>query len=176
MPERRWVRRSIGPWARRTRDLVVIVVLYFVVPLGAEKSDPILWLRLAIVIVGFSLVGISVARRVTRDLRRDTLGRDVEGLLVSVVVAVVFSAAADYIVATTHPGEFEGLSTRIDAIYFALTTLATVGYGDIHPVGQVARALVSLQLVLNVAVLATAAGLISRDLLSRARRPRPDDR
>ena len=61
----------------------MIVVLYFVVPLGAEKSDPAVWVRLAIVIVGFFLVGISVVRRVTRDLRDDALTRDIEGLLVS---------------------------------------------------------------------------------------------
>jgi voltage-gated potassium channel len=172
VPEHRWT----GPWVRLARDLVVIVVLYFVVPLGAEKSDPVLWVRLAIVIAGFSLVGMSVVRRVTRELRGDSLSRGIEGLLVSVVVAVVFSAAADYVVATTRPGEFEGLATRIDALYFALTTLATVGYGDIHPVGQVAKALVCIQLVLNVAVIATAAGLISRGLMGRARQHGPDDR
>jgi Ion channel len=73
-------------------------------------------------------------------------------------------------------GEFEGLATRIDALYFALTTLFTVGYGDIHPVGQLARALVSVQMVLNVGVLALAGGLVVRGVADRLREGGPDGR
>lgn len=83
---------------------------------------------------------------------------------------MLFSAAADYVVATTGPGQFEGLSTRIDALYFALSSLATIGYGDVHPVGQFARRLVSAQIVVNVGVVATAAGLVFRGLTDRLRR------
>ncbi len=37
-----------------------------------------------------------------------------------------------------------------------MTTLLTIGYGDIHAAGQAARALVLVQMVFNVAILATA--------------------
>jgi hypothetical protein len=159
------------------RDLVALVVIYFVVPLGGDRADPVLWLRLLVVVVGFALVVRSIVQRMSREIRGDAVDRRLAGLLTSVVLGVLFSAAADYVVATARPGQFEGLSTRIDALYFALTTLVTVGYGDIYPVGQLARGLVSAQMVLNVGVVATAAGLVYRGLTNRLRRdetPRDD--
>ena len=128
-----------------------------------------LWIRLVVVIVGFFLVTRSILRRMTRAIRHDGVDRRLEGLLVSVVARVLVSASADYVVATVRPGEFEGLATRIDALYFALTTLFTVGYGDIHPVGQLARGLVSVQMILNVGVLALAGGLVVRGVADRLR-------
>ena len=75
-----------------------------------------------------------------------------------------------------RPGEFDGLLTRIDALYFVVTTLVTVGYGDIHPVGQLARALVSVQMVLKVGVLALVGGLVVRGLADRLREDGPGER
>jgi len=152
------------------------VVLYFVVPLDWNADDPVLWIRLVGVIVGFTLVTRSIVRRMTRAIRHDGVDRRLEGLLVSIVAVVLVSAVADYLVATVRPGEFEGLATRIDALYFALTTLFTVGYGDIHPVGQLARALVSVQMVLNVGVLAVAGGRVVRGVADRLREGGPDGR
>jgi hypothetical protein len=48
------------------------------------------------------------------------------------------------------------LSTKTDALYFSLTITGTVGFGDIHPVTQAARALVALHIAFNIAYLGTA--------------------
>ena len=61
-----------------------------------------------------------------------------------------------------------GLETRLDGLYFALTTLATVGYGDVHAQGQFARAVVSFQLLFNVVVVTTAASVLVGELRTRA--------
>ena len=61
--------------------------------------------------------------------------------------------------------EFVSLETKTDALYFALTTLATVGFGDVHAEGQIARTLVIIQMVFNVVVLTRAAQAL---LASRA--------
>ncbi len=177
MPRKRGGRRAKwGPWLRLCRDLLAFVVIYFVIPLGGDRADPVLWFRLVVVVVGFVLVVRSIVRRMSREIRGDAVDRRLGGLLTSVVVGVLFSAAVDYVVATAGPGQFEGLSTRIDALYFALSTLATVGYGDVHPVGQFARGLVSAQMVFNVGVVATAAGLVYRGLAQRLRRDEtPED-
>lgn len=47
------------------------------------------------------------------------------------------------------PGQLDELSTRTDALYFTVATLATVGYGDVHAAGQAARALVVIQQFFN---------------------------
>jgi len=75
---------------------------------------------------------------------------------------VVLLTLADYLTAVSGPGQFVGLETKTDALYFALATLTTVGYGDVHAAGQVARGVVAVQLVFNVAVIATGASVLSR--------------
>ena len=87
-------------------------------------------------------------------------------LALGVVAGVLVFASADYWLAMSKPGEFVELNTRLDALYFALTTLATVGYGDVHAQGQIARGLITVQLVFNLAVLATAASIMSERLRS----------
>lgn len=53
--------------------------------------------------------------------------------------------------------------TKIDALYFTLTTLTTTGFGDIQPYSQVCRGLGSGQLVVGFVVITFLIGvLISR--------------
>ncbi|MFD2354494.1 potassium channel family protein [Nonomuraea ferruginea] len=80
------------------------------------------------------------------------------------MAGVVLFALADYNVAYWREGEFAGLETRTDALYFAVSTLATVGFGDVHAQGQLARGLVLVQMAFNLIVLATAATLLTGKL------------
>ena len=75
-------------------------------------------------------------------------------------------ALAFYRLETADPGQIPGLVTRLDALYFTMTTLLTIGFGDIHAERQTARALVLVQMVFNVAIIATAATTLN----SRVRR------
>ena len=67
----------------------------------------------------------------------------------------------------SHDGQFEGLRTRVDAVYFTVTTISTVGYGDVHAVGRSARVAVTTQILLDLTVIAGAVKL----LVGAARRP-----
>lgn len=59
-------------------------------------------------------------------------------------------------------GQFEGIENRTDALYFTVVTMATIGYGDIHPVGQAARLVVLVSIAFNaVFVAAIASALVS---------------
>jgi voltage-gated potassium channel len=49
-------------------------------------------------------------------------------------------------------GELRGLSVA-EALYFSVITLATVGYGDIVPVGAMVRALAAAEVVCGVLLL-----------------------
>ena len=57
---------------------------------------------------------------------------------------------------------------RLDALYFTMTTFSTVGYGDISPKSEVARALVTGQLVVDLVLI----GLIAKVILGTAQRRR----
>jgi voltage-gated potassium channel Kch len=59
--------------------------------------------------------------------------------------------------------------TKIDSIYFTVTTLTTVGYGDIVPVSESCRVIVSSQMILGVVFLVVILSLfISRISESRS--------
>ena len=73
----------------------------------------------------------------------------VPGLLTVLALVVVTFASVYFMLARADPGQVAGLHTRLDSLYFTLTTTITVGYGDIHPAGQAARGIACLQFVFN---------------------------
>jgi voltage-gated potassium channel len=89
------------------------------------------------------------------------VSRRVDGLVMSIVLVVIVFAHAFFVLDTNDPSQIVGMSTRLDALYFAMTTLTTVGTGDVHAAGQVARALVLVQMVFNVVFVATTFTLVS---------------
>ena len=71
------------------------------------------------------------------------------------VLLVMASSLTFFLLNQTAPDQITGLETRTDALYFTLSTMTTVGFGDIHAEGQLARALVCVLLVFNVVVVAS---------------------
>ena len=59
-------------------------------------------------------------------------------LVALVEVAMVTFALAYYTMAIHSQTQMSGIHTRLDALYFSATTTTTVGYGDIHSIGQLA--------------------------------------
>jgi voltage-gated potassium channel len=55
-----------------------------------------------------------------------------------------------------------------DALYFSISTLATVGFGDVHAAGQLARGAVAVQIVFNLVFVGTVAAMISGLMRHRA--------
>jgi len=51
--------------------------------------------------------------------------------------------------------------TRLDALYFTVTTFATVGYGDISPASQGARLVALLQMVVGLVLVGVIARVIT---------------
>ena len=129
-------------------------------------------LRVAAFIAGVGLVAWAVRHAALRDAKEGEDNLRLDALIVVATVGVTAFALADYAVARLGHEEFIGLATRTDALYFAVSTLATVGFGDIHAQGQLARALVLTQMVFNVAVLAAAFALL-RTAAARRRRQTP---
>ena len=68
--------------------------------------------------------------------------------------------------------EMAGIHTRLDALYFTTTTMATVGFGDIHPVGQLARGITTIHVGFDVLFAAALVRLINVRV-SRAVQARP---
>ncbi|MFD8594718.1 potassium channel family protein [Kitasatospora sp. NPDC059646] len=152
---------------------VLLLTAYFTVPVGwfGPEHPTASWLLFAAVL---SVLGAGLLR----EVRRQVLGLPGRPALVIVLLLcgalVVFATA--YLAMSKQPGELVGLNTKVDALYFTVITMATVGYGDIHPAGQAARIVVMLQLLYTVVFLTTGVTALTRQVRSRAiRRARGGD-
>jgi len=144
---------------------VLLLVLFYVVPVEPGAQG---W-RLVVRGVGAGLILAGVAAMVVWQIRRRIRSNELplEGLAIALVAGAIAFALADFVVAVSAPGQFDGLSTRTDALYFALSTLFTVGFGDINAAGQGARILLCFQMLFNIGVLATGASMLVNQVTRR---------
>jgi voltage-gated potassium channel len=138
--------------------------VYYFIPVPSHLGEA--WWAI-LFFAGSSALGVLILLAVIRLLRAGEAGR-VRGLILLLTLTVFFFSWADKSVATM-PGQFDDLHTRTDALYFNVSTLATVGFGDVHPVGQLARAAVTLQIVFNLVFLGIAVSMITGFFRTRAR-------
>jgi hypothetical protein len=122
--------------------------------------------------VGAGVLGVLILVAVRRLLRAGEEA-GIRGLVLLLTLTVLFFSWSDASVARLH-GQFAELHDRTDALYFNISTLATVGFGDIHPAGQLARAAVTLQIVFNLVFLGAAVSMISSTFRRRTQRRTPE--
>jgi voltage-gated potassium channel len=158
---------------------VLATVVYFALPVPGRMKEASWALLFSCGVVALGVLILLAIRR----LLRAGEGARIRGLALLLVLTVLwFSWCEDALAAL--PGQFAQLNTKVDALYFNVTTLSTVGYGDVHAVGQLARAAVTVQIVFNLVFIGAAAGIVTGALRSRATRriqpgqgrsePRPD--
>ena len=152
-------------WLRLAGILLVVIVLYFTVPVSFElaTNDVVQLLVSTLALVLLAVAVLSEVRLQLLDAERR-----IDGLVVALMLSVLGFALGFYVMAERSPGQIAGLHTRLDALYFTMTTLLTVGFGDIHAVGQVARGLVLIQMLFNVVIVATAASTINARVRTNA--------
>jgi voltage-gated potassium channel len=147
-------------------------VIAAVVPLQTGPLQVVDWSLFLGIMAGFAaaVVVAAVRERRTSHLEGPVVA---DTKRIQHVVAIVLWAIAFFAVVYARlagiPGEFAGLVTRLDAFYFTFTTLATVGFGDVHASGQTARLVVTVQIAFNLLVLALAAQVLITALRRHAR-------
>ena len=160
-------RAPLPSWVTGVAPLPGILLLYFAVPVRPESVDVHLGFAVVLALVGVSLVATVIIREAKRLSSGDDHDITVVHLVALVEVAVVTFALAYYSLAVHSQDQMSGIVTRLDALYFSATTTTTVGFGDIHPVGQLARGLTTVQVSFDVVFVAALAGLIGRNLRGR---------
>jgi len=150
--------------AAGTAVLVAIAtVVYFVLPL-TRKLHTGSWL--ALFLGGIGVLAILILLSIRRLLRQGEQAR-VRALVFLLSIALLFFSYADDSLAQT-PGEFVDLHTKTDALYFGLSTLATVGFGDVHAAGQLARQALIVQMLFNLIFIGAAVAIVSGRVRQRA--------
>jgi voltage-gated potassium channel len=156
----------LPPKLRWSIACVVLGVAYAVVPVSTDVAPGVLALRWTLTIAMLVVLTLALRWQAVRQLReRDApLG----ALLVGIVAGLLLFALVDYAIAVHAPEEFSGIRTRVDALYFALSTLLTVGFGDVKAEGQFARGVLCAQMIFNATAIAGSASLLARKVTQRA--------
>jgi len=155
--------RSLGTFA-------AALVVYFAFPVGQLPSGLAAVMSVVGLLAGIVLLAALIVGQVRREVRAE--GEDegvrVQTLLVLVYVTVLVFALGYVTLEHADHDQFAGLGTKVDSLYFTVSTLATVGFGDVHATGQVARVLVTAQMVFNVIFVGLLASTLTTKLRRRA--------
>ncbi|MET8777830.1 potassium channel family protein [Nocardia sp. NPDC004654] len=155
---------------RNVAALVCALLFFYGVPMEWNFADS--WPGRVAGLTAF-LAGVGgliwlTARRINRYLREpQATGGRVDGMLLMLCVVAMFFALYYYRLAVHYPGQFEGLETRTDALYYTIVTLGTVGYGDIHATGQAARIATMVQIVFDLVVIGSLLAIVSTGITHR---------
>ena len=157
------LREHLPPGARVARSVGRIIavavgttLVYALMPLRDGKW----WLDALLGLAAIAAIAPLTARRVSAVKTTDRPTLVALEALVLLFTMLIFGFSVLYLTINRYDDQFVGMQTRIDAAYFTVTTLSTVGFGDIHAVGQVARLAVTTQILVDFTLLAVSVRLL----------------
>ncbi|MCH5266818.1 MAG: ion transporter [Lachnospiraceae bacterium] len=86
-------------------------------------------------------------------------------------IAAVYILVSALVIFNAEPGSFP---TFFDAVYWAVVSLTTMGYGDIYPVTTIGRVITMLSSILGIAVVAMPASIITAGFMEEAEKTQED--
>lgn len=141
-----------------------ILLVYFVLPVDPDRAPIGVLVGLLVGLAALVGVGAVIISEV-RSAESRLSGRHLVLILEIALVAFSFTY---YLIATNGVDQFTGLNTRLDALYFATTVVSTVGFGDISATGQLARGVVTVNMIFNLVFLGAVVSL-ARERMSERR-------
>ncbi len=144
---RRQVRLAI---LRVLIGVVLLVLLYWITPIKNQYGVHPFLVLLLMLIVFVVLIYFSV-RRIMHD---DFPQLKAVQVAILTVAFYLFSFAALYLsMSAIDPGYFSEPLSHVGAFYFAVTVAATVGFGDITAQNDIGRLVVTVQMLINIALI-----------------------
>lgn len=112
-------------------------------------------------IAGLALFVVLVAWQLRKIVRAEhPVLRAVELIAFSLPLLIIVFAFTFLTLSRADPGSFSEHLDRVDAMYYTVSTLATVGFGDITPTSAGARIIVTFQMLLDLALVAGLVRLV----------------
>ena len=148
--------------------VTALVLLYYALPLDRPRGLPLIVTFTAgfVVLVGLTVWQVSAILRSPYPAVQA-----VEAVAVAIPLFLLLFAATYHVTSITSPDTFTQQMSKTSALYFTVTVFATVGFGDITPVTEAARALVLIQMVADLLILGVLVQVFTRAVhLGRARR------
>ncbi|MDP9983738.1 voltage-gated potassium channel Kch [Pseudarthrobacter oxydans] len=142
---------------RMAAFLAVLLFFYFALPIGGfnEDNPAAAWIRLGLVLL-VVLTALALQLRMIIAAEVPQI-RAAEAVVETVLIFLCLFALLYTSMSVTDPSAFTEPLSRTDALYFTTVTFATVGFGDITPVSQLARAVVTVQMIAGLGALVLVA-------------------
>lgn len=160
--------------ARLAAIAIVAFTVYAFMPVTDVGNAGVFVRLLACLAAFFLAIGWQVRTIVTSPQPRLQAA---EALGTAIVLLIVIFAYSYLTLSVSDAASFTQPLDRAASVYFTITVLATVGFGDIAPVSSGARLVASAQMVLDLVVI----GLVVRILFNAAQQgmarqdPPPDE-
>lgn len=154
-------RRIAGAVLRIALTTGSLLALYYLVPLEHFVNSA----AFVYFLIGGAIFAAALTWQVRAILVADYPGiRAIEAIGVVLPLLVVVFAIVYITLANADPGNFSEQLSRSASLYFTITILSTVGFGDITPKTDAARLVVSLQMLLDLVLI----GVILKLLIGAA--------
>jgi hypothetical protein len=147
--------------------LAIALANYYLFPVTGRFGDLTGVLFVIVLILLIGLVGAQI-------IRQARAGSDpsvrIRSLLVLLYPIIVVFALSYYVMQMHNPQQFDNLTTRTDALYYTVVTLGTVGYGDVHPAGELAKIVTMVQIVFDLVVIGLLLSIAAARVMGMANR------
>jgi voltage-gated potassium channel len=159
----------IGNGIRRLTEIIGVGALamtaYFLVPMDGAAADVVI----VLLVVGSVVLLVPLAVRRSQEVlvADQPLLVAAQALFTLVTLLVVSFSSVYFVLGTQSDPQIDGIATKIDALYFTVTILSTVGFGDITATGQFGRVVVTVNMVVNLVLVTVALRLLSWALQQR---------
>ncbi len=144
------------------RTVAGFIAIMWALSLVPESADSTLLRPVFIVIVGVTIYVFFYRRQLRRvSNSRFPMVAALEALILAAVMFLAFFAAIYVMMSASDPTSFSEPLDHFNAFYFALTVLATVGFGDITPVQANARLVCMVQMAIDIGFIAVLVRSVS---------------
>jgi len=149
--DRRQQRRVIGRSAIRILvSVVLLFTLYAVLPVADRTGLG----TLAELFVGLIIFGAVLGWQVLKIMGAEHPElRAAEALAIAVPIVLIVFAFTYLSLSHAVPRSFSEKLDRVQSVYFVITVISTVGFGDITPKTDAAMIVVSFQIMLDLVLL-----------------------
>jgi hypothetical protein len=150
---------------RVTGVSAVALLLYFLVPLDRDLGALLSALILAALLLLLLPMTLRHALRIEESPA--PLLDAAQSLCTLLTLLIVGFATIHFTLAGVYEDQYDGLETKIDGLYYTMSIISTVGFGDITATGQWSRAIVTVQMLFDLIFIGIAVKLLGHALVER---------